>query len=282
MNVRHAFISVVWLALAACSQQPAATPPAPPADTSAAAPAAQSAPAAAPAPAPATPESAGAAKTPPTPPAEESKLEKVSPLPTAGQLPAGKWVAGTNYKVLMPAQPTDAPPGKVEVLEVFWYACPHCYALEPFLAAWLKHKAPYIEFRRVPVTWQPVHQSHARLFYALEALGKESALHADIFNEMHERKNYMFMQGNDAETLSAQVAFVKAHGISAADFTNAYNSFTVQTDLSKADDLVHRYHIDGVPTIIVNGKYMSDVNMAGNPASLVSLIDDLAASEKGR
>jgi thiol:disulfide interchange protein DsbA len=282
MNVRHAFISVVWLALAACSQQPAATPPAPPADTSAGAPAAQSAPAAAAAPAPATPESAAAAKTPPTPPAEESKLEKVSPLPAAGQLPAGKWVAGTNYKVLMPAQPTDAPPGKVEVLEVFWYACPHCYALEPFLTAWLKHKAPYIEFRRVPVTWQPVHQSHARLFYALEALGKESALHADIFSEMHERKNYMFMQGNDAETLSAQVAFVKAHGISAADFTNAYNSFTVQTDLSKADDLVHRYHIDGVPAIIINGKYMSDVNMAGNPASLVSLIDDLAASEKGR
>lgn len=282
MNVRHAFISVLWLALAACSQQPAATPPAPPADTSAAAPAAQSAPAAAAAAAPATPESAGAAKTPPTPPAEESKLEKVSPLPPAGQLPAGKWVAGTNYKVLMPAQPTDAPPGKVEVLEVFWYACPHCYALEPFLTAWLKHKAPYIEFRRVPVTWQPVHLSHARLFYALEALGKESALHADIFNEMHEGKNYMFMQGNDAETLAAQTNFVKAHGISAADFTNAYNSFTVQTDLSKADDLVHRYHIDGVPTIIVNGKYMSDVNMAGNPASLVSLIDDLAASEKGR
>jgi len=282
MNIRHAFACAMWLALAACSQQPAATPPAPAADLSAAAPAAQSAPAAADAAAPATPDSAAAAKTPPTPPAEESKLEKVAPLPAAGQLPAGKWVAGTNYKVLMPAQPTDAPPGKVEVLEVFWYACPHCYALEPFLAAWLKHKAPYIEFRRVPVTWQPVHQSHARLFYALEALGKESALHADIFNEMHEKKNYMFMQGNDAETLSAQTSFAKAHGISAADFTNAYNSFTVQTDLSKADDLVHRYHIDGVPTIIINGKYVSDVNMAGNPANLVSLIDDLAASEKGR
>jgi thiol:disulfide interchange protein DsbA len=282
MSIRNAVISGLLLALAACSQQPAATPPAPAADSSAPAPAAQSAPAAPAAAAPATPDSAAAAKTPPIPPAEESKLEKVSPLPSAGQLPAGKWVAGTNYKVLMPAQPTDAAPGKVEVLEVFWYACPHCYALEPFLTAWLKHKAPYIEFRRVPVTWQPVHQSHARLFYALEALGKESALHADIFTEMHERKNYMFMQGNDAETLSAQTNFVKAHGISAADFANAYNSFTVQTDLSKADDLVHRYHVDGVPTIIINGKYVSDVNMAGSPANLVSLIDDLAASEKGR
>jgi thiol:disulfide interchange protein DsbA len=282
MKNRHVFVSVLLLALAACSQQPAATPPAPAADASTAAPSAQSTPAAAPVAAPATPDPAAAAKTPPTPPAEESKLEKVSPLPAAGQLPAGKWVAGTNYKVLMPAQPTDAPPGKVEVLEIFWYACPHCYALEPFLTAWLKHKSPYIEFRRVPVTWQPVHQSHARLFYALEALGKESALHADIFTEMHERKNYMFAQGNDAETLSAQTNFVKAHGISAADFANAYNSFTVQTDLSKADDLVHRYHVDGVPTIIINGKYVSDVNMAGSPANLVSLIDDLAASEKAR
>ncbi|MGH8252505.1 MAG: thiol:disulfide interchange protein DsbA/DsbL [Steroidobacteraceae bacterium] len=280
MNIRHALVAIALLALAACSQQPASTPASPPADSNAATPAAQSAPPAAAA--PATPEPAAAVKTPPTPPAEESKLEKVAPLAPAGQLPAGKWVAGTNYKPLMPAQPTDVPPGKVEVLEVFWYACPHCYALEPFLTAWLKHKPPYIEFRRVPVTWQPVHQAHARLFYALEALGKESALHADIFNEMHERKNYMFAQGNDAETLSAQTAFVKAHGISAADFTSAYNSFTVQTDLSKADDLVHRYHVDGVPLIIINGKYVSDVNMAGSPADLISIIDDLAASEKGR
>ena len=277
MNIRYAIIAVALLGLPACSQQPAPTPAAPTAETPAPS---QSPPTAAAA--PATPESAAPAKTPPTPPAEESKLEKISPLPAAGQLPAGKWVAGTNYKALMPAQPTDVPPGKVEVLEVFWYACPHCYALEPFLTAWLKHKAPYIEFRRVPVTWQPVHQSHARLFYALEALGKESALHTDIFSEMHDRKNYLFAQGDDAETISAQTNFVKAHGINAADFTAAYNSFTVQTNLSKADDLVHRYHIDGVPAIIINGKYMSDVNMAGSPANLVSLIDDFAASEKGR
>ncbi len=277
--VRQTLIAVALLALAACSQQPAAAPAAPAAESPAAAPAA---PAATPAATPAAAQSPATVSTPPTPPAEESKLEKVSPLPPAGQLPSGKWVAGTNYKPLLPAQPTDAAPGKVEVLEVFWYACPHCYALEPFLTAWLKHKAPYIEFRRVPVTWQPVHQSHARLFYALEALGKESALHSEIFEEMHVRKNYMFAQGNEAETLSAQVAFVKAHGISEADFTNAYNSFTVQTDLSKADDLVHRYHIDGVPAVIINGKYLTDVNMAGSPANLISIIDDLAASEKGR
>ncbi len=80
--------------------------------------------------------------------------------------------------------------------------------------------------------------------------------------------------------MSAQLAFVKAHGISAADFTNAYNSFTVQTDLSKADDLVHRYHVDGVPLVVINGKYLTDVTMAGSPANLISIVNDLAASEK--
>jgi thiol:disulfide interchange protein DsbA len=213
-------------------------------------------------------------------PVEESKLERAAPLPVAGQLPSGKWVAGVNYRPLVPAQPTDAAPGKVEVVEVFWYGCPHCYALDPFIESWRKTKAPYIDFKRVPVTWQAVHQSHAKLFYTLEALGKEEALHSAVFSEMHDKKNYMFMQGDEKETLNAQVNFAKAHGISASDFTNAYNSFTVQTDMAKADDLVHRYHVDGVPLLVINGKYVTDVNMAGSPANVMNIVNDLAASEK--
>ncbi len=122
-------------------------------------------------------------------------------LPAAGQLPAGKWVAGVNYRPLVPAQPTDAAPGKVEVVEVFWYGCPHCYALDPYIESWRKTKPAYVEFKRVPVTWQAVHQSHAKLFYTLEALGKEEALHTAVFAEMHDKKNYMFMQGDEKETL---------------------------------------------------------------------------------
>jgi thiol:disulfide interchange protein DsbA len=211
---------------------------------------------------------------------EESKLERVAALPPAGQLPAGKWVAGVNYRPLVPAQPTDAAPGKVEVVEVFWYGCPHCYGLDPFIESWRKSKPAYIEFKRVPVTWQAVHQSHAKLFYTLQALGKEEALHAAVFAEMHDNKNYMFMQGDEKETLHAQMTFAKAHGISETDFTNAYNSFTVQTDMAKADDLVHRYHVDGVPLLVINGKYVTDVNMAGSQANVMSIVTDLAASEK--
>jgi protein dithiol oxidoreductase (disulfide-forming) len=261
--------------LAACSGP--ASSPAPDASPP---PAATAPPAATPADSqPATPQPAAKASAAP---AEESKLEKVATLPPAGQLPSGKWVAGVNYRPLVPAQPTDAPPGKVEVVEVFWYGCPHCYALDPYIESWRKTKPAYIEFRRVPVTWQPVHQSHARLFYAFEALGKEDAVHNAVFAEMHDKKNFMYMQGDDKETLSAQLAFAKAHGISEADFTGAWNSFTVQTSMQKADELVHRYHVDGVPLLVINGKYVTDVNMAGSMANVMSIVSDLAASERPR
>ena len=213
---------------------------------------------------------------------EDSALERAAALPAAATLPAGKWVAGTHYRPLVPAQPTDAAPGKVEVIEMFWYACPHCYALDPYLETWRKSKAAYIEFRRVPVTWGEVHRAHARLFYTLQALGKEEALHSTVFAEMHDHKNYLFAQNDEHETIAAQVAFAKAHGISESDFMGAYNSFTVQTNLQKADDLVHRFKVEGVPLMVINGKYLTDVNMAGSPANVISIVNDLAASEKRR
>lgn len=276
MKLPTALLSVAALVLGACSKAPE------PASVAAPPVAAVTPPPAAPpvADAPAAPAPVAAAKPAAAAPVEESKLERVVALPSAGQLPAGQWAAGVNYRPLVPAQPTDAAPGKVEVVEVFWYGCPHCYALEPFIESWLKTKPAYIEFKRVPVTWQAVHQSHAKLFYTLEALGKEEALHSAVFAEMHDKKNFMFMQGDDKETLNAQLTFAKAHGISETDFSNAYNSFTVQTDMAKADDLVHRYHVDGVPLVVINGKYVTDVNMAGSQANVMSIVNDLAASEK--
>ena len=275
MKYLTALVSIATLVLSACSHAADPANTAAPAATAATPPPATTPAAAAVAPTPTV-----AANAAVSAPAEESKLERVAALPAAGQLPTGKWVAGVNYRPLVPAQPTDAAPGKIEVVEVFWYGCPHCYALDPYIESWRKTKPAYIEFKRVPVTWQAVHQSHAKLFYTLEALGKEEGLHTEVFAEMHDRKNYMYMQGNEHESFSAQVAFAKAHGISEADFTNAYNSFTVQTDMAKADDLVHRYHVDGVPLLVINGKYVTDVNMAGNQANVMSIVNDLAASEK--
>ena len=210
----------------------------------------------------------------------EAALERVAALPAEGQLPAGKWTAGTNYKPLLPAQPTDTPPGKVEVVEMFWYGCPHCDALEPYLESWLKNMPSYIEFVRVPVMWADVHRAHARLFYTLQALGKVDELHAKVFDEIHQKNDELYTQGDEQATLRADVQFAKANGISEADFVKAWNSFGVQTNLQKADDLARRYRIESVPSFVIDGKYETDVGMAGSDAKLFELINDLAASEK--
>src|SRR5207302_1028712 len=99
--------------------------------------------------------------------------------------PAGKWKPGVHYDPLVPAQPTSVAPGKVEVVEVLWLACPHCYALEPYIGNWLKTKPSYVEFVRVPVMWQPIHRAHARLYYALDALGRQDLI-AKAFDTIHD------------------------------------------------------------------------------------------------
>jgi protein dithiol oxidoreductase (disulfide-forming) len=210
----------------------------------------------------------------------EVALERVAALAPEGQLPSVKWIAGTNYKVLSPAQPTDVPPGKVEVVEFFWYGCPHCSVLDPYLESWRKVKPAYVEFVRVPAMWGEVQRVHARLFYTLQALGKLEELHTKVFDQIHKQQDPLYTQGDDKSTLADQLRFAKANGISESDFLTAYNSFAVQTNLQKADDLERRDRIEGVPAIVINGKYVSDVGMAGTQDNLIQLTNDLAASEK--
>jgi thiol:disulfide interchange protein DsbA len=210
----------------------------------------------------------------------EVSLEKLASLPSAGQLPAGSWVAGKNYDVLSPAQPTDVPAGKVEVVELFWYACPHCYAIDGAVESWRKNKPAYIEFRRVPVTWNEEHRAHARLFYTLQALGKLDQLHGKVFDDIHQKGDLLFVPGDNKGTVQKQVDFAKANGISESDFVTAYNGMGVQLKVQQADDLARRYRVDSVPTFVIDGKYVTDVGMAGDTSKLMHLIDDLAASEK--
>lgn len=210
----------------------------------------------------------------------QTQLERIAALPAEGQLPAGKWVPGTQYKIVSPSQPTDVPPGKVEVMEFFWYGCPHCYALEPALNGWLKNKANYIEFVRVPATWGEVQRAHARLFYTLKALGKGDELHAKVFDTIHLDHQYLYAPNDPLETQREQLKFAKDNGISEADFTKAFTAFSTQAALSQADDLNRRYRIDAVPTFVIAGKYETDMQAAGGESNLFELINDLAASEK--
>jgi thiol:disulfide interchange protein DsbA len=285
MNRLLALLLLMAMSVAACGREaPPAAPAAPPA------PAATRAPAAATPAAPTAPQTE-AAQTEATQPAgvDESagdnaqevpgtaSLEHLAALPAQQQLPDGRWKAGVNYTPIVPAEPTSVPAGKVEVIEFFWYACPHCYALEPYLVSWKQSKPDYVEFVRVPIVWGPVHRAHARLFYTLEALGRKD-LHQKVFDTIHSQQNLLVGNTDDA-TLNLQLQFATANGIDADTFRKAYDSFGVASNLQRAEDLMRRYHIESVPQIVINGKYATDVGKAGDHDKLIGLINDLAASE---
>lgn len=282
--IRPLLVAVLF-GLAACSQQPSSQAPAP-----AAAPAPATAPAAPP-PAAASPptaqsetEQAQSSQETGAPDADhaaksDASLERMTALPANDQLPEGRWKPGVNYHPVVPAQSTDVAPGKVEVMEVFWFACPHCYALEPHVVAWLKKKPPYVEFVRVPVMWNNVHQAHARLYYTLQALGRED-LFEKAFSAAQQVATTPLAGATDAETLRQQQAFAVQNGISADDFAKAFNSFSVNSNLARAQEITQRYKVDHVPFFVVNGKYITDVTMAGGEEQLMQLISDLAASER--
>jgi protein dithiol oxidoreductase (disulfide-forming) len=210
-------------------------------------------------------------------PVGSTSLEKIADLPAQHQLPDGKWKPGVNYDPVVPSQPTSVAAGKVEVLEVFWFACPHCYALEPFLKAWRKTKPDYVEFVRVPVMWGPVHRAHAQLYYTLKQLGRDD-LDDKVFDTLHAGQTPLVGNTPD-ETFQQQLQFAKANGIDAEAFRKAYNSFAVNADLQRAEEITQRYHVEGVPLIVVNGKYITDVGKAGTHENLIAEITDLAASE---
>ena len=180
---------------------------------------------------------------------------------------------GVNYKLLTPAQPTSVAPGKVEVVEVFWYACGHCYLLEPKLEAWSRSGKPAnAELVRLPATWNNSLKTHARLFYTMELLGKQN-LNAEIWREIN-------LKGNRLDTPAAIETFFTSRGVSKADFQKAFASFAVDSKIMKAEDLNRRYKITATPTVIVNGKYVTDVGMAGSEDRLFEVINALVAKEK--
>jgi thiol:disulfide interchange protein DsbA len=191
-----------------------------------------------------------------------------------------QWQAGVNYVLLEKPQPPSVASGKVEVDEVFWYGCGHCFALDPALESWKQEKAPYIEFVRIPVIWGPVHRQHAKLFYTLQALGRAD-LHTVVFNTIH-REGNMLAANTDEEARAQHRAFLMEHGVTEKAFNDAYDSMTVAANLSRAEQLTQTLAVASVPLIIINGRYSTSVSQAGGTPQLVALINDLAASEKRR
>jgi len=192
----------------------------------------------------------------------------------------GQWRPGTNYQLLGAPQPTTVGSDKVEVDEVFWYGCGHCYALDPTLEEWKPRKAPYVEFVRIPVIWGQVHRQHAKLYYTLQALHRLD-LHTKVFDPIH-KEGITLASRDDLEARAKQQAFLATQGVSEKDFNAAYDSMTVASNMLRAEDLTKKYAISSVPTLIVNGKFSTSVAEAGGAEQLISLINDLAASEKPR
>jgi thiol:disulfide interchange protein DsbA len=179
---------------------------------------------------------------------------------------------GVHYKLLQPAQPTSVAPGKVEVVEVFWYACGHCYLLEPKLEAWNQKGRPVnAALVRLPATWNNTLKVHARVFYTMELLNRWD-LNTEIWREINVKRNRL-------DTPAAIEAFFTSHGVSKADFQKAFASFGMDSRVAKAEDLNRRYKITGTPTVVVNGKYVTDVSMAGGEDKLFEVINALVAKE---
>jgi len=165
-------------------------------------------------------------------------------------------VEGVNYKLLKPPVPTNVAPGKVEVVEVFWYACGHCYLLEPKIEAWeRKGKPANVQVVRMPAVWNEQLKTHARLFYTIEVLGKPE-LNTEAFREINVR-------GNRLDTPEKIEAFFTSRGVSKADFQKTFSGFAVESKLARAADLNKRYRIASTPTVVINGRYVTDVAMAG-------------------
>jgi thiol:disulfide interchange protein DsbA len=180
----------------------------------------------------------------------------------------------TAYETITPAQPTHDP-AKIEVIEFFWYGCPHCYDFEPMLNKWKENLPANVEFIRIPAAFNDTWTKHAKAYYTAEALGVVDKIHADFFDAVQNKKE-------ELETEEQLAKFFVAHGVKEADFHEAFNSFPVDAKIRQAPAMATRYGITGVPAIIINGKYKTNGKMAGSHEKMIEVMNQLIQQESGK
>lgn len=191
-----------------------------------------------------------------------------------------RFKAGADYRRLTPTQPTVTGADKVEVAEVFWYGCSHCYEFEPYLERWRESKPSDVVFVRLPAVWNRQLRHHAQGYFTAEvlagsgALEDPEALHKAFFREIHVNRNPLASEA-DLKKLFAR------YGVSEQEFDRAWKSFEVDSKLKLADKLSRRYQITGVPTVVVNGKYAFGRGETGGYERVLEIVDELVERERG-
>jgi len=178
-----------------------------------------------------------------------------------------------RYELLNPPLPT-ANPDKIEVLELFWYGCPHCYAFQKYLTIWAKTRPDDVDFVHMPAIFNERWATAAQVFYAVESLGIGEKMHPAIFDAIHLHKRAL----TDEQSF---MNFLVEQGVKAEDFTKAFHSFDVDSKTRRAKSMTTKYGIDGVPAIIVNGKYRLSTEKADGYENMLKIVDYLIAKERG-
>jgi len=181
--------------------------------------------------------------------------------------------AGRDYQVLDPLAPVEAPAGKVEIVEFFWYSCAHCNAFEPMLKAWVRRLPKDVAFRRSPVAFRDDFAPQQRLYFVLEAMGLIEQLHDRVFAAIH-------VQRLNLSRGDAIIDWVAKQGVDAAKFTAQYNSFSIATKATRATQLQNAYKVEGVPALGVAGRFYTDGAMAGNMERALQVVEALAARQR--
>ena len=187
-------------------------------------------------------------------------------LAAAGPAQAqGAPVEGTNYVRLNTPVPVPAG-GKIDVIEFFWYGCPHCNAFEPALEAWIKRLPPEVAFRRAHVAFTALHETHSKIYYTLEAMGQVEAMHRKVFAAIHQQRKRLDKESDIAD-------FMAENGIDKAKFVETFRSFGVATKVKQGKQLSEAYKIDGVPALGIHGRYYTSGSLAGDNARALSVAD---------
>jgi thiol:disulfide interchange protein DsbA len=199
-------------------------------------------------------------------------LSVLIPLLASAAVNAGTFTEGKDYERLKKPQPTESGE-QIEVVELFWYGCPHCYQLEPVIHKWLESKPEDVRFVRMPAILGSRWELLAKAFFTADLLDVMDKAHAELFSIIHEKKKKI-----TNEKMLREI-FVGL-GVSGEDFDKTINSFAVTIKVNNARMMTRRYGITGVPAVIVNGKYNTSASLAGSNQNMINVINYLVEQER--